>query len=226
MLKEDERRNRGEGAREPDARLQAQVRGLAARPEADRRRADVGHRRAAVRHRARLRRRQQGYTLVLEARAAALLYADKALDITDAIVKHPQQRRGGAAATKPGGAEPPTLPLPELPTPKEYGAHPYGLATIARRAARASVSPRSIGSSRSSRRAGRRRRSSSAPTSRTSRATFPGVPVVPGCCCARRWHSSAPRRWCRTTGRVAPRAACSARASGARSCRATRSASR
>jgi outer membrane protein len=62
----------------------------------------------------------QGYTLVLEA-SSGLLYADKALDITDAIVKI--QNSGRAAAqptTKPGGAAtPPTLPLPSLPTPKE-----------------------------------------------------------------------------------------------------------
>lgn len=61
----------------------------------------------------------QGYTLVLEA-SSGLLYADKALDITDAIVKIQNSGRAAQPATKPGGAAtPPTLPLPSLPTPKE-----------------------------------------------------------------------------------------------------------
>jgi outer membrane protein len=60
-----------------------------------------------------------GYTLVLEA-SSGLLYADKALDITDAIVKIQNSGRAPQPAAKPGGAAtPPTLPLPSLPTPKE-----------------------------------------------------------------------------------------------------------
>ena len=63
--------------------------------------------------------KQQGYTLVLEA-SSGLLYADKALDITDAIVKIQNSGRAPQPAAKPGGAAtPPTLPLPSLPTPKE-----------------------------------------------------------------------------------------------------------
>jgi len=50
--------------------------------------------------------RQQGYTLVLEA-SSGLLYADKALDITDAIVKiHNGSGRSG-------GKPPPTSPAPK-----------------------------------------------------------------------------------------------------------------
>jgi outer membrane protein len=64
--------------------------------------------------------KQQGYTVVLEA-SSGLLYADKALDITDAVVKI--QNSGGAPkAAKPpaGGAATPPLPsLPTLPVPKE-----------------------------------------------------------------------------------------------------------
>src|SRR5262249_57362578 len=61
----------------------------------------------------------QGYTMVLEA-SSGLLYADKALDITDAIVKIQNSGRPQQPAAKPGGAAtPPTLPLPSLPTPKE-----------------------------------------------------------------------------------------------------------
>jgi len=61
----------------------------------------------------------QGYTVVLEA-SSGLLYADKALDITDAIVKIQNSGRPQQPAAKPGGAAtPPTLPLPSLPTPKE-----------------------------------------------------------------------------------------------------------
>lgn len=61
----------------------------------------------------------QGYTLVLEA-SSGLLYADKALDITDAIVKIQNSGKTPQPAAKPGGAAtPPTLPLPALPTPKE-----------------------------------------------------------------------------------------------------------
>jgi outer membrane protein len=48
--------------------------------------------------------RQQGYTLILEA-SSGLLYADKALDITDAIVKI---HNGGGA--KPGKTPPTTAP--------------------------------------------------------------------------------------------------------------------
>src|SRR5215468_2270945 len=63
--------------------------------------------------------KQQGYTVVLEA-SSGLLYADKALDITDAIVKIQNSGRPQQPAAKPGGAAtPPTLPLPSLPTPKE-----------------------------------------------------------------------------------------------------------
>jgi outer membrane protein len=58
--------------------------------------------------------KQQGYTLVLEA-SSGLLYADKALDITDAIVKiHNSTPAAKMPATKPQG--PPTLPTP-IPTP-------------------------------------------------------------------------------------------------------------
>ena len=53
--------------------------------------------------------RQQGYTLVLEA-SSGLLYADKALDITDAIVKiHNSGGKTGKTA--------PTIPT--IPVPKE-----------------------------------------------------------------------------------------------------------
>ena len=54
--------------------------------------------------------KQQGYTLVLEA-SSGLLYADKALDITDAIVKiHNSTPAAKMPAAKPQG--PPTLPTP------------------------------------------------------------------------------------------------------------------
>src|SRR5215468_6494210 len=53
--------------------------------------------------------KQQGYTLVLEA-SSGLLYADKALDITDAIVKIHNSSPGAKAAPKPQG--PPALPTP------------------------------------------------------------------------------------------------------------------
>ena len=58
--------------------------------------------------------RQQGYTLILEA-SSGLLYADKALDITDAIVKI--HNSGGSPAKSPGTT--PKLPLPVIPVPKE-----------------------------------------------------------------------------------------------------------
>jgi outer membrane protein len=56
--------------------------------------------------------KQQGYTLVLES-SSGLLYADKALDITDAIVKI---HNGGGG--KSGGAKP-SLPVPNPLAPKE-----------------------------------------------------------------------------------------------------------
>jgi outer membrane protein len=62
--------------------------------------------------------KQQGYTLVLEA-SSGLLYADKALDITDAIVKIQNSGKVPAPAKPGGAATPPTLPLPSLPSPKE-----------------------------------------------------------------------------------------------------------
>ena len=50
--------------------------------------------------------RQQGYTLVLES-SSGLLYADKALDITDAIVKiHNSGAKGSKPAGAPTGAAP------------------------------------------------------------------------------------------------------------------------
>jgi outer membrane protein len=58
--------------------------------------------------------KQQGYTLVLEA-SSGLLYADKALDITDAIVKI--HNGGGGRSAKPPTT--PVIPVPTLPTPKE-----------------------------------------------------------------------------------------------------------
>jgi outer membrane protein len=62
--------------------------------------------------------KQQGYTLVLEA-SSGLLYADKALDITDAIVKIQNSGKVPPSAKPGGAATPPTLPLPSLPSPKE-----------------------------------------------------------------------------------------------------------
>jgi len=62
--------------------------------------------------------KQQGYTLVLEA-SSGLLYADKALDITDAIVKIQNSGKAPSPAKPGGAATPPTLPLPSLPSPKE-----------------------------------------------------------------------------------------------------------
>ena len=53
--------------------------------------------------------RQQGYTLVLEA-SSGLLYADKALDITDAIVKIHNSTPAAKMPAKPQG--PPALPTP------------------------------------------------------------------------------------------------------------------
>jgi len=50
--------------------------------------------------------RQQGYTLVLES-SSGLLYFDKALDITDAIVKI---HNGGGKASKPAGGDKPAAP--------------------------------------------------------------------------------------------------------------------
>jgi outer membrane protein len=50
--------------------------------------------------------RQQGYTLVLES-SSGLLYADKALDITDAIVKI---HNGGGKGSKPAAGGPATPP--------------------------------------------------------------------------------------------------------------------
>jgi outer membrane protein len=50
--------------------------------------------------------RQQGYTLVLES-SSGLLYADKALDITDAIVKI---HNGGGKGSKPAAGAPATPP--------------------------------------------------------------------------------------------------------------------
>lgn len=50
--------------------------------------------------------RQQGYTLVLES-SSGLLYADKALDITDAIVKI---HNGGGKGSKPAAGGGPTPP--------------------------------------------------------------------------------------------------------------------
>jgi len=59
--------------------------------------------------------KQQGYTLVLES-SSGLLYADKALDITDAIVKiHNGGGRGSKAPPNPS----PNIPVPTLPVPKE-----------------------------------------------------------------------------------------------------------
>ena len=46
--------------------------------------AHLGHRRAALRHRLRDRRREAGYTMVLESPSGAPLYNDKSIDITDA----------------------------------------------------------------------------------------------------------------------------------------------
>jgi len=57
--------------------------------------------------------KQQGYTLILEA-SSGLLYADKALDITDAIVKIHNSSPGAKAAPKPQ----PQIPLP-LPGTKD-----------------------------------------------------------------------------------------------------------
>jgi len=61
--------------------------------------------------------KQQGYTLVLEA-SSGLLYADKALDITDAIVKI-QNSGAVPKAPKPAAGGAATPPLPTLPGPKE-----------------------------------------------------------------------------------------------------------
>ena len=57
--------------------------------------------------------KQQGYTLVLEA-SSGLLYADKALDITDAIVKIHNNTPAAKMPTRPQG--PPSIPTP-TPTP-------------------------------------------------------------------------------------------------------------
>ena len=57
--------------------------------------------------------KQQGYTLILEA-SSGLLYADKALDITDAIVKIHNSAPGAKAPAKPQ----PQIPLP-LPGTKD-----------------------------------------------------------------------------------------------------------
>src|SRR5215468_12108526 len=53
--------------------------------------------------------KQQGYTVVLEA-SSGLLYADKALDITDAIVKIQNSTPAAKMPAKPQG--PPALPTP------------------------------------------------------------------------------------------------------------------
>ena len=86
LLKEDERRNREKELENRDARVQAEVRGLPARSEAHRRRADVRHRRGALRGRERLRASSRA-TRWCSKSSGGLLYADKALDITDEIVK-------------------------------------------------------------------------------------------------------------------------------------------
>ncbi len=54
--------------------------------------------------------RQQGYTLVLEANSG-LLYADKALDITDAIVKI--HNGGGGKSGRTTAPSIPTIPIPK-----------------------------------------------------------------------------------------------------------------
>ena len=155
-------------------------------------------------------------TLVLEASSGALLYSDKALDITD----DDRSRSHNADAATSGARRP-------AKSRRASARQMSSRSELVRPAAAADGRPalpasRSIDRRRSRSRPGvrGRRGSSSARTSRTSPGTSGRAGDSRACSCARRSRSSA-RRGRRRATTLALRRRRSGRASGARCCRAT-----